>query len=176
MRWSKTFCFLLKKKKKKKKKKRADEVLESQKNCHGNQISFVLCWGDFNELFSWLGVLIFTISSFVFSFYRKMNTGAPTSRDLDLSKPLYLFFAINNQGFGRGKFKTNIAPLAMHCLSDIRPELARGLINFWYQTSNVMNVSSQDTVAVRMKFTDHDRYRVWKEVSRTRTGHHTHFG
>ena len=123
MRWSKTFCFLLQ-------KKIGLMKLESQKNCCRNQISFVLCWGDFNELFSWLGVLIFTVSSFVFSFYRKMNTGAPTGRDLDLSKPLYLFFAINNQGFGRGMFKTNIAPLAMHCLSDIRPEPARGLINF----------------------------------------------
>ena len=28
----------------------------------------------------------------------------------------------------------NNAPLAMHYLSDIRPEPARGLISFWYQT------------------------------------------
>ena len=42
---------------------------------------------------------------FLVSFYRKMNTGAPPVVIWNLSKPLYLFFAINNQAFGRGKFK-----------------------------------------------------------------------
>ena len=36
----------------------------------------------------------------------------------------------NHRGSGVG----NNAPLAMHYLSDIRPEPARGLISFWYQT------------------------------------------
>ena len=37
------------------------------------------------------------------SFHRKMNTGAATTLDLDLSKGNYLMFAVNKLDFGRGK-------------------------------------------------------------------------